>query len=237
MPKNYLKKRNGPHYNLQDVQKAVEGVINNSMTFREASRATSVPVTVIFNRINGRKTSLLHLGTGRGTELTLKVENLLEKCLIARAEMGYPCDRKELKDLVQKYVTDNGMSTRFKNNLPGDYGFMNRHPRLSLKMPEHLQKARKTARDPYVVYGFFDSIEEQYAQSFGIGEIPRALIFNADESGFKSDPSKVRGIGVKNVSLNRVSDGSGRESTSVLACVSADDYALPPLVVFSGKAV
>lgn len=60
------------------------------------------------------------------------------------------------------------------------------------------------------------------------------FIFNADESGFNTDPSvkSKRAIGEKGKALNRVSGGSGRESISVLACVAF----LPPFIVFKGVA-
>jgi hypothetical protein len=63
------------------------------------------------------------------------------------------------------------------------------------------------------------------------------FIFNADESGFNTDPSRLRAIGEKGKALNRVSGGSGRESISVLACVAADGAFLPPFIVFKGVAV
>lgn len=62
-------------------------------------------------------------------------------------------------------------------------------------------------------------------------------IRNCDESGFQSDPSRVGGIGEKGKPLSRVSGGSGRESTTVLACVLAEGHVLPPLIVFKGAAV
>lgn len=58
------------------------------------------------------------------------------------------------------------------------------------------------------------------------------FVFNADESGFNSDLKKVRAIGVKGKPLNRVSGGSGKQSTTVLSCISTDGKALPPLFVF-----
>lgn len=61
----------------------------------------------------------------------------------------------------------------------------------------------------------------------GLENIPGELIFNCDESGFSSDPSKVRAIGVKGVALSRISDASGRAFTSVLARVSGDRFFLP----------
>uniref|UniRef100_A0A6P7H5K0 Uncharacterized protein LOC114346440 n=1 Tax=Diabrotica virgifera virgifera TaxID=50390 RepID=A0A6P7H5K0_DIAVI len=63
------------------------------------------------------------------------------------------------------------------------------------------------------------------------------FIFNCDESGFASDPSRLKALGEKGKPLSRVSGGSGRESTTVLICVSADGFFLPPLIVFKGAAV
>lgn len=190
MPKPYIKKTSGPKYKLGDVLNAVSDVSSGLKTYRQASLDHKVPLTVIFNRINGRKTNINHIGSGRQCELTPEVEDELERCLIARAEMGYPCSRKELKEIVQEYIQHNQLETRFNNGRPGDvwyYGFMKRHPRISLKMPEHLQKARRSARDPFVMYGFFDDVQEMYKNSFK-DNIEPALIFNADETGFKSDP-------------------------------------------------
>ncbi|KAK9680911.1 DDE superfamily endonuclease [Popillia japonica] len=66
-------------------------------------------------------------------------------------------------------------------------------------------------------------------------ESKAAFIFNSDESGFSSDPSRLRGIGEKGKPLCRISGGSGRESTSVLLCLSANSSFLPPLIVFKGE--
>lgn len=226
----------GGHYTLEQLRNAVSDVVEKRKSYRAASAAYKVPVTVIFNRIKGRQINEFEIGKGRRTDIPRDVEEKLAKCLLARAEMGFPCDKRELKTLVQEYITKNGLTTRFKDNMPGDkwyYGFMKRHPRLTLKKPEHLQKARKSARDPFVVYDFFDQVSDIYSTT----SLSPELVFNTDETGFASDPNRLRGIGEKSVPLNRISDGSGRESTSVLACVSADGCCLPPLVVFKGKAV
>lgn len=114
--------------------------------------------------------------------------------------------------------------------------FMKRNPSLSFKKPEHLQKARQNARDPFVVYDFFERVEDIYSKS-SIHENAALLVFNADETGFTSDPSRLRAIGEKGKALNRVSGGSGRESTTVLACESARGDFLPPLIVHKGIAV
>lgn len=239
MPRNYKRKTPGPSYSLDDLNNAINDVKNGNMTYRQAAQHYGVPFTNIFNRIKGRKVSHDRLGGGRSPDLPPHVESDLANCLIARSQMGFPCDKRELKQLVQEYVTVNNLQTRFRDGQPGDdwyLGFMKRHPRLTLKKPEHLQKSRKNARDPFVVFDFFNKLKTVY-EEFKVDETRANFVSNADESGFTSDPSRLRGIGEKGVALNRVSGGSGRDSTSVLACVSANGAFLPPLIVFKGAGV
>lgn len=237
MPKKYIKKRAGPFYDVNLISRAADQILKGQ-TYKEVYCLTGIPPTVLHRFIKGG-CDAKRLGTGRKPVLTMEVEDQLAECLIARSTMGYPCDKSELKRLVQEYVTANNIDTPFTNGMPGNdwyYGFMRRHPRLSLKKPEQLQKARVSARDPFVVYEFFDMVRALYAES-AITDSSAPLIFNADESGFGSDPARLRAIGQKGVLLSRVTDGSGRESTTVLACVSADGGYLPPLIVFKGLSV
>lgn len=64
-----------------------------------------------------------------------------------------------------------------------------------------------------------------------------SFVFNCDESGFCHDPTKCKALGERGKALSRVSGGSGRESTTVLACVSADGCYLPPLIVLKGVGI
>lgn len=108
MPKGYLKKKPGPNYTVCDVQRAVSDVASGLKTYRQASFDHKVPVPVLFNRIKGRKTSTEHIGSGRECDLSKEVEDSLEKCLMARADMGYPCDKKKLKDIMQQPRKESG---------------------------------------------------------------------------------------------------------------------------------
>ncbi|KAF6209815.1 hypothetical protein GE061_015566 [Apolygus lucorum] len=153
MPRTYVRKTAPPSYTVDDVTHAVHDILNGNLTYLAAAEQYSVPKTVLFNRIKGRKTNIDKLGAGRPTDLPKEVEETLVQCLIARAKMGYPCDKKEVKELVQEYIKATGMSTRFVDGKPGEdwyQSFMGRNPKISLKKPEHLQKARKQARDRFV---------------------------------------------------------------------------------------
>lgn len=55
---------------------------------------------------------------------------------------------------------------------------------------------------------------------------PACLIYNADENAFGMDPAGVRGR-----------KGEVLHMVTVLACVSASGQTLPPMAVYTGKAV
>jgi len=150
--------------------------------------------------------------------------------------MGHPCDKNELRTLVCEYVTVNNNKTPLHNNKPGEdwsYNFMKRYNNLSFKKPEQLQKFRKVARNPYVIYDFYNKLNTIVVNN----NIEKSFVFNADESGFKTDPSRLKAIGEGGKTLNRISGGSGRESISVLAWISADGSCVPPFIILKGVSV
>ncbi|XP_050294180.1 uncharacterized protein LOC126734543 [Anthonomus grandis grandis] len=190
MPRTYVRKKEAPSYTTEDVANAVADVQNKNKTYRQAETFYGVPRSVIYQRIGGRKTPLNVTKVERFQVLPSDIENEIVKCLLARTAMGLPCDKAELRKLVGEYVNAKGLGTPFKNGVPEEdwyYSFMKRHPELSLKKPEHLQKLRKDARKPEIVYHFFDDlkrfIDENNLDDKG------SFIFNADESGFNKSLS------------------------------------------------
>ena len=116
--------------------------------------------------------------------------------LLARAKFGYPCDRKELLNLVGVFVKEYRINNPFKERIPGQYwykGFMKRHPCLFLKKAE-IQAVRKLNTTPEVVYEFYEKLLSVYEEKNLMSPDKACFVFNTDESGFKSDPSRLRGI-------------------------------------------
>lgn len=240
MPRIYKRKTTPPSYTSEDILHAVEDVNNKNKTYRQAEETYGVPKSVIFNRIGGRKNTPAIVSRGRQPALSSNVEDTIARCLISRSRAGYPCDKEDLLNLVGTYVKTKNLATPFNSGKPGDdwyRSFMSRHPNLSLKKPEHLQKARQDARKADIIFDFYEKLTKVYDDFNLLSPGKAAFILNADESGFGSDPSRLRAIGEKGVPLSRVSGGSGRESTTVLACVSASGDMPPPLIVFKGGAV
>ncbi|KAJ8940053.1 hypothetical protein NQ314_010885 [Rhamnusium bicolor] len=107
---------------------------------------------------------------------------------------------------------------KFKGTPGQDWysNFMKRHPQLSLKKAQSLQNKRAKASDPFVVGNHYKNLK-RIVEENEFDQYPE-LFFNCDESGFCTDPSKIKSTGVKNKTL-------------------ADESALPPHIIFQGCAV
>lgn len=128
------------------------------------------------------------------------------------------------------------MITPFTNNRPGvDWfrSFLKRN-QLKLKKVEQLECSRRAnTSNPFLIYGFYDLLEETM-RKLDIFDKPNH-IYNVDESGFLYDPKRQEGVVHQSTSAHRTIMGSGKETTTVCACVSALGKYLPPLIIFEGK--
>lgn len=86
MPRKYIKKRDPPAYTLEDLARAVDHVKAKKLTYRAASEFYGIPVSVIYNRINGRKVSINKMGAGVSLAIPINVENHIVACLKTRAK-------------------------------------------------------------------------------------------------------------------------------------------------------
>lgn len=152
------------------------------------------------------------------------------------SKWGFGLVKEEIKDTIQEYVIENNIKTPFKDNRPGDdwfIAFRDRH-NLSVKKPEALEVTRRTiTSDPFIIHEFYDLLSSEIKR-LGLDNRPDC-IYNLDESGFNMDPSKSTVVTEKGKPAQRVIQGSGRENTTVLACVNAEGKALPPLVIFEAN--
>ncbi|KAG5900422.1 hypothetical protein JTB14_029309 [Gonioctena quinquepunctata] len=131
---------------------------------------------------------------------------------------GFGLFRQEVMDLVERFIVQNQLQTRFENHRPGQNWFTNFRMRhnLSLKKPRSIEHVRCDQVSPWVVYDFFKRltgvVKEQNLEGF-----PNQ-IFNCDETSFCHDPSKTKIVGAKGVSSERKTAGSVRDNTTILMC-------------------
>ena len=119
--------------------------------------------------------------------------------------------------------------------------FLRRHPEISMRVPEGLEKERASVTIEKVMT-WFDDLEEYFRGD----EVQNGLevfhdpsrIFNADETGFPLAGGKMEKVlaprGARDVYLQSSSDKSHKTQITVLACANAAGSFLPPMMIFQG---
>ena len=234
MPRNYTKK--GKCYN-EDLNKALEEVqdcISKNLPYSERAiaRKYNIQKDVFNRRLKGLNTGV----AGRKTAIPLAEEEELAESLKTMSRWGFGLLKEEIKNVVHEYVIKHNIKTAFKNNRPGvDWflAFKERH-NLAVKKPESLEVTRRNVTsDPFIIYDLYKQCESEINR-LNLKSKP-AQIYNLDESGFCTDPSKTKVVTEKGKPAHRTIQGSGRENTTVLACVNAAGKALPPLIVYEAN--
>ena len=111
--------------------------------------------------------------------------------------------------------------------------FKTRHPELTCRKGESLSRARMGATNRRTLDKYYDKLEETLTKN-GIFNSP-GQIFNTDECGFPLDHKTgkiVTRLGQKHT--YHVMSGDKSQIT-VMTCVCASGYALPPMVIFDRR--
>lgn len=152
------------------------------------------------------------------------------------SKWGFGLSRKEILNSVQLYVQQNNLQTPFKDGKPGEDWFINfsKRNRLSIKKPELIEASRvRQQSDPFIVYDFFDQLKG-IMDNLDLHQFP-GKIWNADETAFNYDPSRTKVVTGIGEIAQRQTGGSGRKTTTVLACVNASGFIMPPMILHKGK--
>lgn len=95
--------------------------------------------------------------------------------------MGMRFEKKDIIELVGKYVRTNKIKIPFKNGMPDEDWILlfKKRYRLCFKKPQRLGYSRKKANDPFVIEGDFD-IPKETLEKHKLQNKLR-LIYNLDE--------------------------------------------------------
>ena len=108
-----------------------------------------------------------------------------------------------------------------------------RHPEITSRSCESLSKARMAASSRKVLDKYYDKLQETLTEN-GIMNKP-GHIFNCDETGFPLE-HKTGKIVTRTGQKHTYNVTSGNKTQiTVMACVSAAGYALPPMVIYDRK--
>ena len=133
-------------------------------------------------------------------------ENLLESRIFHMSERAWlPCiHRLFKKGCLYSYAKKLNRRKKLCNKLPEKWvkeniasydwylSFKKRHPKITVRIPERLSKARAETFNRIRVDNFFKHAEKVY-EDLGIQNMP-TLIYNCDETGLSSVPSTTRKV-------------------------------------------
>ena len=214
------------------MDNATKDVLEGTLSVRRAAAQYDIPSSTLHDRISGKVS--VGAVSGPPRYLDEEEEKELVEFLLGCAEVGYPKTVKEVRVIVGKIVAKK-QHQDIGSTVPVSHGwwekFQKRHQELSLRSSETLSQRRAIAMSPAVLNKYFDLLEDTIKGN-DLHRRP-ALIFNCDESGFPliHRPGKrIAGKGQKHV-LTVTSDSKSR--VTVLACVNAAGYAIPPLVIYA----
>jgi hypothetical protein len=187
MVRTYIRKRNSPTYNENDVLNAIEKIKSGEWTYKQASEFTNIPKGTLSARISRGSSNQL----GRSTALTHNEEECLVKLIETLQEWGELCSFQDVMKYAQEYVSLMGLQSRFKSGAPTKewyYGFVNRwSDKLKLMKSIRLEKSRAGVTKE-TVDGWFKKL---YCVLKRLNLLDKpSNIFNADESGFSDDPGR-----------------------------------------------
>ena len=214
---------------------AVKSVLDDNNALRQAARLHNVPIETLRRRVNGSVE--MNCKPGPGTVLTEEEEEKLSKYLVQMADMGFGLTREGVMGMAYAIVEKSQRNHPFKNGMAGRSwfeGFMSRHPKLSIRTPQPLSYCRALNSNYDTLMDFFGKLGSIYGR---LNLITKPMqIYNCDESGvsivFK--PGKVVAeLGRKNVYA--VSAADRGKTHTIMACVSASGYVLPPMMIYPRK--
>ena len=211
------------------MQQAISSVERGESSTRRAAEMFRVPRATLHDYVSGK----IQFGckSGPKTYLTSDEEEELENFIIRCARVGYPHTKKQILALVQEIVDGKGIETTVSNGWWER--FCARHPKVTLKSAVPLSLARAIASDPITIQNYYDELEDCLVEN-DILDRP-AHSFNCDESNLPLNPKcpkTVNEVGAKNPSYVT---GNDKSAVTVLACVSAAGYAIPPFIIFDRK--
>nr|CAH7740421.1 unnamed protein product [Callosobruchus chinensis] len=229
-------KRKFFEYSQSAIKNALYEIRENHLSIRKASEQFGVPRSTLQDIIKGKTLEDARKRTGPPPILTWEGEEKIAKWVVEIAKCGFPIKKSDFLSTVRKIAQDLGKSALFKNKTPGQkwyLGFLKRHPEISLREAEAINKARAVVTEESIRKWFSEL--QLFLMSNNLMEVMEdpTRIFNGDESGFSLCPKSGKVLAPKGFkNLYKITTGKEKENITVFMMFSADGAVCPPFVVF-----
>jgi Tc5 transposase DNA-binding domain len=228
------KPRRGRLYTVADLKHAVALVDNKEATPTDIENDYSIPRPTLARHLAAYQAGSRIRKVGSPTWLDPADENALVQWTLLLARLGWPPTKEIIIAKAAAIARKRGKPFETKDGLPGKNWWSDFKERHKSEMDWQKMKrvsfqhrhscTRETLNEFYDVF-------EGVARDFGIDD---QHLFNLDESGLS------RGGGRSHVAVPKGEQAESvhsdwREHITVLTCVRADGYRIPPFWILKGK--
>ncbi|CAL4100978.1 unnamed protein product, partial [Meganyctiphanes norvegica] len=236
MVRNY--KRKTKCHTTEEISSALNQLDEGS-SFRQVAAASGISKSSLelYRKLRKQKKKDFPKKSGRKPTLSKDEEKILT-ILSTAADVGWPLDRVDVSDIIQKYCEKLKRKTQFKDGKPGrEYmmSFFKRYKaRFTSKRAKSIKIARAASEHPEIISHYIDTIKKAYDQAkIDIKDSNHARrIFNLDESGYKSESQAKMVFVPVGRPANVLTATEGKTNYSVLFAGNAAGEFIPPLVVY-----
>lgn len=195
---------------------------------RQAATLFSVPRTTLRSRLSGKrqpnKTSKQHL-----QRLSVEEEEAVVKAIYQLDAWGWPMTIAAIENLATQLLLAKGDTKPLGKCW--FYNFMARHPELKARRSRAMDQSRKDALDHSIAKHWF----ELYQTTRLKYDIADDDVYNMDEKGAMKGIGDASKVIVPRREIEAFSAQPGnRDWVSIIECISAAGYVLPPFVIFEG---
>jgi len=203
------------------------------MSANKAAAKHGVPPSTLKDRISGR----VKHGTkpGPASYLNQQEEKELTDHLVLCAQAGFGKTRRDVMNLVERYVNSQNPSSNVSLSNGWWYKFKSRNPFLSLRSGDATAGVRMSAVNEENINHYFDLLQEIFELN-NFAAHPEA-IYNMDETGMPLEPRPPKILSKRGQKKVRYQTSGKKEQITVIGCGNATGQAIPPFIIFAAKQV
>lgn len=217
-------------YTNESLRSAVESVTNGERNTTQAAKLFGIPRQTLADKVSGKHLSVY----GGRTALSEEDENTLFEYVMYMASIGHPLTVADIKIFAWSVGKRSSNPECFTENGPSHKwwrGFRKRHPRITLRKPDKLDRRRRQMSKKSTMDKHFDLLKEVLIKSDLLDK--PSHIFNVDETGMEMDALNGKVVVDRNTRHAYQESRGDREHITVNVCCSASALILPPMIIFA----